>query len=157
MSKHNEYLYETDGAARAEYSAVMEAREQAKESEETAELKKRIAELESQADFEMGQKAIAREQRNKVTKRNAELEEAGSKHIEICERHVSTRKYLEKRIADLVAEHVVDEILKDERIAELQQCLLEYVNATERLWTGSNEVERVEEKATILLAKGGDV
>jgi hypothetical protein len=98
MSKHNEYLYETDGAARAEYSAVMEAREQAKESEETAELK--------------------------------------------------------KRIADLVAEHVVDEILKDERIAELQQCLLEYVNATERLWTESDELEVLEEKATILLAKG---
>jgi uncharacterized small protein (DUF1192 family) len=50
MSKHNEYLYETDGAARAEYSAVMEAREQAKESEETAELKKRIAELKKEIE-----------------------------------------------------------------------------------------------------------
>jgi hypothetical protein len=33
--------------------------------------------------------------------RIAELEETVSKHIEICERHVSTRKYLEKRIAEL--------------------------------------------------------
>jgi uncharacterized coiled-coil protein SlyX len=36
-----------------------------------------------------------------LNKRIAELEETVSKHIEICERHVSTRKYLEKRIAEL--------------------------------------------------------
>jgi hypothetical protein len=45
---------------------------------------------------------------------------------------------------------------KDERIAELEECLLEYVNATVRLWTGSNEVELLEEKATLLLSKGGE-
>lgn len=37
-------------------------------------LNKRITELEEQVEFEMGQKAKAREQRDKVTKRIAELE-----------------------------------------------------------------------------------
>ena len=36
--------------------------------------------------------------------RIAELEKKSTKHIEICERHVSTRKYLEKRIAELEEE-----------------------------------------------------
>jgi hypothetical protein len=38
---------------------------------------------------------------NQKDERIAELKETVSKHIEICERHVSTRRYFEKRIAEL--------------------------------------------------------
>jgi hypothetical protein len=43
-------------------------------------LRKRIADLEKQVEFEMWQKAIAREQRNKVTKLNIELEKQNKEY-----------------------------------------------------------------------------
>ena len=60
-----------------------------------------------------------------------------------------------KDLVEIYHIHVEEMQTAQKRIAEFQECLLEYVNATERLWTGSNELEVLEEKATVLLAKGG--
>jgi hypothetical protein len=71
-----------------------------------------------------------------------------------------SREWLEGGVHGVMVLDIPDSHLKVdqknvERIAELEECLLEYVNATVRLWTGSNEVELLEEKATLLLSKGG--
>jgi predicted peroxiredoxin len=56
------------------------------------------AELDRDADVVLSEASL---RLSKQQERIAELEEKGNKHIEICERHVSTRRYLEKRIAEL--------------------------------------------------------
>jgi hypothetical protein len=56
------------------------------------------AELDRDADVVLSEASL---RLSKQQERIAELEETVSKHIEICERHVSTRKYLEKRITEL--------------------------------------------------------
>jgi predicted metal-dependent HD superfamily phosphohydrolase len=76
----------------------------------------------------------------------SELEEKGNKHIEICERHVSTRRYLEKRIAVLekaltkVCDHVYDmNDLEQEsqKMADAGQDLLEMTQGFRELIGGA--------------------
>ena len=58
----------------------------------------------------------------------AELEKKSTKHIEICERHVSTRKYLEKRIAELKEQkkYLIEEFAEAECMGDLAKIARNY-------------------------------
>jgi septal ring factor EnvC (AmiA/AmiB activator) len=61
-------------------------------------------------------------------KRIAELEKEASKHIEICERHVSTRKYLEAKITELEKERgeLIKEFAEAECMGDLAKITRQY-------------------------------
>lgn len=82
---HNIYSDEWLYSNQRNLRSLDDIRENIALQEEVLKYQERIAELEKQVEFEMGQKSVAREQRNKVTKRNSELEDELTEAIEVIE------------------------------------------------------------------------